>query len=392
MLSAEQFAAGASTAMSKPKSARAVLLTGATGFLGASILQELLLKTEANVICLSRQPSTALARRTIQATLERYELWDSQFARRITTTAADISLPQLGLSKHAFRELADEIDAVYHCAAKVSLVDDYKSLEGTNVFGTKEIIRLAVESNALHLNYVSSLAIFNALDDSAHDSVAEDISLKGVPMPAGGYAQTKWVSEFLLEEATKHGLHLTVYRPGLITGDSRTGISNEKDRLTLFLRACIRARVAPQIEGILRITPVDRVSQSIVALSRSPESGFQRYHLLNDEFLTWEQLARVLLEKGILDEVVPYDTWLKRLRSAERVQRQGLSVPIALFSRILPFHNCPACKRNKLRKFEFRTTSQALQRGLASMTCTESSEDIMLRYIDRLITDKTIRN
>jgi len=170
--------------------ARTVLLTGATGFLGSALLDELLATSHATIVCLVR-PSSAPIR--------------SCATRRIRTVIGDLSHPRLGLSASSYDALAREVDAVCHAAAAVNWVFSYAGLRAANVLGTLELLRLACRAGA-PFHFVSSLSTCYATSeprtvDEAFDALSE---LRGIPL---GYAQTKVVGEALTREAGKRGLH-----------------------------------------------------------------------------------------------------------------------------------------------------------------------------------------
>ncbi|HXG54451.1 MAG TPA: SDR family oxidoreductase [Vicinamibacterales bacterium] len=84
--------------------ARTILLTGATGFLGAALLKELLGASDATIVCLVRPTSQPIA---------------VSEPGRLRTITGDLSRPRLGLSDASYDALAHEVDAVCHAAAAV---------------------------------------------------------------------------------------------------------------------------------------------------------------------------------------------------------------------------------------------------------------------------------
>ncbi|HKX31268.1 MAG TPA: amino acid adenylation domain-containing protein, partial [Blastocatellia bacterium] len=236
---------------SRPMSeTRCIFLTGATGFLGAFLLQALLRRTEAEVWCLVRSRDAEEGRRKLLAALDSYRLGDDRFASRIVPVPGDLAQPRLGLSPEVFQSIAETADLVYHNGASVNFVYPYFLLKPVNVLGTQEALRLASRAKAKPFHYVSTISVFSATGPAS--VIREDDE----PAPPGddrrlpaGYAQSKWVAERLVMAARARGLPVSIYRPGRIAGDSRTGISNPDDFVCRYLRGCLQLGAMPDWDG-----------------------------------------------------------------------------------------------------------------------------------------------
>ncbi|AKQ65468.1 Malonyl CoA-acyl carrier protein transacylase [Myxococcus hansupus] len=293
--------------------ARAVLLTGATGFLGAFLLEELFRKTEARLYCLVRAKTEREGMLRIRVNLERYGLWRDEIAPRIVIVQGDIGLPLLGLSETGFDRLSEELDAVYHNGALVNFLYPYESMRAANVLGTREILRLSMRTRIKPLHYVSTVSV---LPVGRPRPIREDEPLEGASSLLGGYAQSKWVAEQLVREASRRGLPVTIHRPGRVTGHSRTGAWNTDDLVCRTLKGCVQLGSAPLVEALLDVTPVDYVSSAIVDLSLRPESVGQTFHLVNPHFVRAEDMWSHMQAFGYGLRVLAYDAWLAELGHA----------------------------------------------------------------------------
>ncbi|EYF05177.1 amino acid adenylation domain-containing protein [Chondromyces apiculatus] len=262
-----------------------LLLTGATGFLGAFLLRDLLLRTEAKVHCLVRALSVSDAARRIQATLSKYELWSPRFRERIVAVPGDLERPRLGLSEDAYDALAAQIEAIYHSAAAVSYVKPYLEHRDANVVGLQEMLRLACATRTKPFHHVSSISVFGHMgysagsaivgEDDAPDPRADQV---GTDM---GYAQSKWVSEKLVSAAAERGLPTTIFRPGFILGDSATGAGNQDDFMARLLKGCLQIGCFPDLpHHHMSFVPVDYVSAAITRISLDPDAWGKAYHLV----------------------------------------------------------------------------------------------------------------
>ncbi|XNL25042.1 amino acid adenylation domain-containing protein [Longispora sp. K20-0274] len=137
---------------------RLLLLTGATGFLGAYLLRELLHRTGARVVCLVRGHSDDHARRRLHATLRAYDL-DCDLDR-ISVRRGDLAEPDLGLPTEEFDRLSRGVDAVFHAGAVVNWLHPYARLRTANVTGTETVLRLAARHRTVPVHHVSSMGVF----------------------------------------------------------------------------------------------------------------------------------------------------------------------------------------------------------------------------------------
>jgi amino acid adenylation domain-containing protein/thioester reductase-like protein len=337
-----------------------VLLTGATGFLGAHLLEQLLAQTWARVICLVRAPGEVAAREAVRRALERYGLWREERARRISAVPGDLGRPFLGLPEAAFHELAATVDAVYHCGAQVNLLYPYETLRAANVDGTREVLRFAAAGRAKEVHHVSSLSVLERRPLPRSGAVAEAPLAGGGEGLAGGYRQSKWVAEKLVEEARGRGIPAVVYRPGWITGHTATGIANPDDFLGRLIVASIRLGAAPDL-GPIEVcpTPVDYVSAAIVWLSLRRAPG-EVYHLINPHPVAFDRLVDLVNELGHPVEMLPLDRWAAELAAFAEGDGRELLAPLAGFLRRLDAGGPPLWRP---LRFDSTRTREALAAG-----------------------------
>ncbi len=291
---------------------RKAFLTGATGFLGAHLLADLMSQTTWEVHCLVRARDAVEGLAKIQRTLERYRIWRSEWTSRIVAIAGDLSQPFLGLSESAFCELGDRVDTIYHCGAEVNFIHPYDKLKAANVSGTLEVLRLAGTGHAKSLHYVSTLSVFSGRPSGTE--LAEDDPLDADPPPRGGYAQSKWVAERLVQAARDRGLKVTIYRPGRITGHSRHGLAPSGDLVHCALAASSRLKALPDVPMDIEMTPVDVMSRVITRISLEPELHGTCYHVYNPAPLTIADLREGMRAAGIEARTVPLLQWAEMLR------------------------------------------------------------------------------
>ncbi|MEK7991002.1 MAG: amino acid adenylation domain-containing protein [Thiotrichaceae bacterium] len=295
---------------------KTILLTGATGFLGTFLLHELLEQfPQSTIYCLVRSHSIAQAKQRIINTQQRFCLSLSPDAeQRLQIIVGDLSQPLLGLNTEQFQALAQQIHCIYHAAANINMLYAYETLDDINVQGTREIIQLATTGLLKPIHYISSTAIFEAKGFfEYHEPIAETVDLMQCQEVYGGYAQTKWVAECLLQQAREQGVPVNIYRLGMLTGHSQTGVANTDDVLSKLFKLFIQQQSMPQLSQVIDMIPVDYASQAIIYLSQ--QSLGQVFHFTNPSSLSFNQLAQCFNEMGCSVQSTPYAQWLEQLKA-----------------------------------------------------------------------------
>lgn len=292
---------------------RNIFLTGATGFVAAYVLSELLEQTDATIYTLVRSGDARQGLARIRRNMSYYLLWHGRYDGRVIPILGDLKLPLLGLNPFDFVKLARTVDVVYHVGSKLSYIAPYEYLKATNVDGTQETLRLATQSKAKPYHFVSSLGIltgYKTFLDEEPTGGMEDDPLDAEKCPAVGYFQSKYVAERIVRIAQSRGIPATIHRIGLIVGDSQKGCSNEDDLVARILIGSIQAGYAPNIMTPMDMTPVNYAAKSIVYLSRQQESLGKVFHLLNPVPVTWSSIMNFLIELGYPLEKLPFNAWV----------------------------------------------------------------------------------
>jgi amino acid adenylation domain-containing protein/thioester reductase-like protein len=265
-----------------PEDAENIFITGATGFVGAFLLKELLLQTSAKIHCLVRAKDPEEGKTRIRKGLQFYKLWDPLEEQRIIPVTGDLAAKKLGIEAAILKQLEDKIDLIYHNGAFVHHMLPYSKLKTANVGGTHEVLKLACSKKLKPVHFISTLNIFSS--SVGKETCTETTGIdREQHFESQGYAASKWVSEKLVSMAGERGLPVNIYRLGLVTGDSRTGACNGDDHLDLFIRSCIRMGCFPAGMPPAHIVPVDILAGAIVHLSKQKNREGTNYHLFNPE-------------------------------------------------------------------------------------------------------------
>ncbi|NNH70469.1 non-ribosomal peptide synthetase [Nocardia uniformis] len=281
-----------------------VLLTGATGFVGAHLLAELLERTSATVYCLVRAADAEAGRARLAATLARYEL-PGHGLDRVVPVLGDLAEPRLGLTESMFDELAATVDTIVHNGARVNHLEPYEALRAANVAGTVEVLRLAAQHCVSVVHFVSTVS---AAVGTGHDSATAvtEVSVIGAEqVPQHGYLASKWVAEQLVRAAGERGLPVVVHRPGLVSGATSSGVIPEDDSFWTLIRTAAHLGVCPDLgDAQVTLAPADYIARAIVTLATTRSAHGQTYHLVNSAPTKVTDIVDVVRAKGYRIDMV----------------------------------------------------------------------------------------
>ncbi len=300
--------------MPKPAdtAASTMLVTGATGFLGSHLLGELLAREQGEKIrCLVRCTSPENGKERIRETFLRYGL-DPRSLMNVEIVCGDITQPCLGLSTDVYRRLSEEVTTVLHCAAVVNMLVNYDMLKEANVTGTRNIIDFCLTGARKALHYASTLSVFVSTDRN-RGTVYENDDLSIASNIYGGYGQTKFVAEKMVQSIRPDWCDVFIYRYGLLCGDTIQGKSAPKDFLGLFLRGAGTVGVLPYDASdsmAVDITPIDKAVHAVADIISRNRPGV--YHIASEMPLKYNDLCMVMKEKGVISGTIAYEEWQKK--------------------------------------------------------------------------------
>jgi thioester reductase-like protein len=239
----------------------------------------------------------------------------------------------LGLAPEEFQHLAAKIDAIYHSGAIVNFLYPYSTLKAPNVLGTVEVLRLASQIKVKPMHFVSTVGIFAPdIYKGAEVIREEDCPENSVGLEIG-YSQSKWVAEKLVRVARDRGMPVCIYRPGRISGDTRTGIWTTTDFLCRMLKACIQTGIIPDLDFAIDITPVDYVSSALVYLSQQKSSLGKSFYLLNPHRIAWQQIVNTIRGLGYpLQPMAPEKWQVKMVDLASKSPENALHALVTIFA------------------------------------------------------------
>ncbi|HEY6653716.1 MAG TPA: SDR family oxidoreductase [Solirubrobacterales bacterium] len=260
-------------------------VTGATGFIGRNLVEQLLVREETIYV---------LVREGSRGRLEELKNRWGAPEGRIVPVIGDLSQEKLGCEDQ-IEELRGKIDHFFHLAAIYDMTADAESQRVANVEGTREAVRLAEDLDAKRFHMVSSIAAAGLYKGT----FTEDMFEEAEKVENHPYFQTKHESEAVVREESK--VPWRVYRPGIVVGHSETGEMDKIDGPYYFFKLLQRARNAlPQwfpgigIEGRkINIVPVDYVARAMDHIAHIDGFDGQAFHLTDPKPLSAGQVINV---------------------------------------------------------------------------------------------------
>lgn len=306
--------------------AQAILLTGATGFVGRFLLDELLNRTNAIIYCLVRAPSQDQAPAMLRASLSKWDLWRSDVERRVIAVRGDLSLPHLGLEDQMYQVVSHHVDSIYHCATSMNHLESYATAKRVNVDAARELLRLATCQKPKLINYISTLGIFNPSSDDITRVIDERTAIDHeVHRSSRGYVASKWVAEKIFMTAGARGIPCNIFRLGLVWADSQHGRLDEAQNTYRVLKSCLISGYG--IQGYrfpMTPTPVDYVARAVVFLANHHGQGQGIFHISSSRQMIDDVFQRCNELLGTSLKLIPYFDWICAMK---RFHDAGKSLP-----------------------------------------------------------------
>lgn len=279
-----------------PGPAKSILLTGGSGFFGPFLLASLLKQTDAKFRVLVRAGDEAEGAERIRAGLAAAigpRAAELDIAGRVVPLLGDLERPQLGLTPEVWDELAGDIDAIYHNAASVNYLFDYRHMRDANVVGVNEILKLAFAGQPKQFNHISTTFVYGW---AKKDVLFENDHNDEMALLDFGYSQSKWVSEQLVHQARRKGLSTRIFRPSLIT-PSLEGGGDTMDITLRFLSFIIKHGISVSAKNQVSFVPADVAAENIVALANDPDTVGGVFNVTRDDYENLTEVTDLITAK-----------------------------------------------------------------------------------------------
>ncbi|KIJ40867.1 hypothetical protein M422DRAFT_780553 [Sphaerobolus stellatus SS14] len=301
-----------------------ILLTGSTGGVGSHILGELVkLPSVTRIYAFNRPTKKSSRQRHLEAFSDRgndISLLDDE---KIIYIEGDTSVQGFNIDPSVYKEIQYSATTIIHNAWRVDFNISLASFEPA-IRGVRYMIDLALGSPQLippRIIFTSSIGIVKAWSniESVPEGPLSDLTL----INAVGYSESKWVSEQILETASRQTpLKPVIVRVGQLCGGVN-GNWNSREWFPSLVRAAQVVGGAPDTEGLASFVPLQVAAKALVELRRS--SGIFA-NLVHPRPVPWGNVIGWISELlGV--PIIPYSEWLRRLEASPRTSESLLNNP-----------------------------------------------------------------
>ncbi|MCW2781306.1 MAG: family oxidoreductase [Marmoricola sp.] len=250
-------------------------VTGATGFIGRFLIQELLDNRDGEIFVLCRASSVT----RLEALARQWGAGD-----RVVPVIGDLKADELGVDNAWVAAHRGKVDHFFHLAAIYDMTAGDAVNDELNVGGTRKALSLAAALQVGTFHQVSSIAASGDYR-GVFDETMFDVG-QGLPSP---YHRTKFESEQIVR--TEATVPWRIYRPAIVVGHSETGAMDKIDGPYYFFPLLRKLRDhlpnwLPLIGvdlGDTNIVPVDYVAKAMDHLAHAPDRDGETFHLVNPE-------------------------------------------------------------------------------------------------------------
>ncbi len=257
----------------------AVLLTGATGFLGMELLVRYLERTDRRVYALVRGADHEHVQARMARTLLDLFGPGHPYDERVVALRGDIT--RVGLGIHGGLDwLAERVSEIVHAAASVSFELEPQAARTINLDGTRRVLEFAERCHARgtlrRMSYISTAYV-----GGEHAGCFSEDDLDVGQSFRNSYEQAKFEAECLIARS-RGQLPITTLRPSIIVGERDSGWTAAFNVLYWPLRAFARgtyAALPARGDAPVDVVPVDYVADAVFALSQCPQAEGATFHL-----------------------------------------------------------------------------------------------------------------
>jgi amino acid adenylation domain-containing protein/thioester reductase-like protein len=304
---------------------KAVLLTGATGYLGVYMLHDLLKGWKCDIYLPVRGKTPGDSLKRVNEKYRYYfgsELKEKELAR-IKILCADLEKDRLGLEVELYDDICRKADAVMHSAANVKHYGRYEEFYGPNVKAVENLLEFAAAGKKKDFNHISTMSVILGKIEGCETAVFTEDCCDMGQKSDNLYVETKLEAEKIVIAAReKYGLKTNIFRVGNISFNSKTGHLQqnvEENAFSVTVKSFVNLGVVPQSADEAELSFVDATSASVLALFDRANFYNMTFHCQNHNMV---KISDVLTSPalGLNVEKIPFDKFIDRLKTEYGVE------------------------------------------------------------------------
>ncbi|MCG3399240.1 non-ribosomal peptide synthetase [Staphylococcus massiliensis] len=275
-----------------------ILLTGATGYLGIHIVNELLTHTNHNVHLLIRGRKDKAPKARLLDTWNLYfekPLKDEDL-ERLRFVDGNIVSENFGLDVDTYHQLSQDIDSIINVAANVSHFATVADSNSVNVDGVQNIIEFAADTKPKSIHQMSTISVASGNVENEDHIIFSEHDVDYGQDPNNVYIESKLDAEKLLINARDKGLDTNIYRLGNLQCDSTSGIFQANPENNAFyntISSLVKMKKYPELKyANYDFTCVDLAAQACVKLITNENLHNEVYHIYNNHKLSLNDMMK----------------------------------------------------------------------------------------------------
>jgi amino acid adenylation domain-containing protein/thioester reductase-like protein len=297
-----------------------ILLTGATGYLGAHLAAELLDTSDVHLHVLVRGDSLQDAEKRLMQKFSFYfgpHFYDTH-RQRLSIIQGDLRRDNLGMSGRDMETVRHSIDAILHSAANVKHYGDYADFFEDNVMGTRRLMELALNSakKPMDFHHISTLSVGTGYIEGKEILLFTEFLDEQDQQHTNVYIKSKIEAEQKVMEYRARGLNCCIYRMGNLVFHSQTGKFQENIDENAFyanIKALVSLGAIPDNYRFGDMTFVDSSARAVVRLMFRKNLRGQTFHIKNNHSFTLGNMDMFMEKAGIKIQTIRPELFLDYL-------------------------------------------------------------------------------
>ena len=322
----------------KNSSTNNILLFGATGFVGAHIVDSFIKNDKGNIYCIVRDKNK---KKAIDRFLEILHFYfenrlDEFIDKRIFIINGDIYKENFNLTNAQIQELIEKVNIVINSAAVVKHFGDESEFINVNINITNNIIKFCKE-NEKRMLHISTLSVSgNSILEGEISDVeqTEDIDFSEKDLYKGqsienNYTKSKFEAEKLILENIAQGLNAQILRLGNITNrysDGKFQINAEQNAFASKIKSFISLKIIPEymLESYLEFTPADICADVIIKILQNYAKEYTVFHIYNNNHVYINKFIELLRKNNINIEIVKDNKFKEKIENVLKEDKNGI--------------------------------------------------------------------